>query len=129
MGFILLLYFQYGANSLTNYSTGHSAEKHAARYLKSHGYKTRALNWRTKWCEIDIIASKKRTIYFIEVKYRVNNNQGLGLDYITPKKLSRMNRAAESWVQQNNFEGNYQLGAIEVAGNNFEITNFITDIY
>lgn len=98
----------------TNYQTGHDAEKQAARYLESRGFKIRELNWKTRYCEIDIVAEKGGTIYFVEVKYRRNAAHGIGLEYITPKKLNQMRFAAEMWVQNHDWSDDYQLAAISI---------------
>lgn len=119
---------------MTNYSHGHEAEKVAAKYLESNGYKIIALNWRHARAEIDIIAQKRRRfrasgpLVFFEVKYRKTDAQGRGLDYITPKKLQQMQFAAELWVTENNYHGDYTLGAIEMAGEAYEITNLIVGL-
>lgn len=106
--------------AVTNYSAGHDAEQVAADYLKQKGFKIRECNWRTKYCEIDIVAEHDVAIYFVEVKYRKNNNQGFGLDYVTPKKLQQMAFAAEMWVSNHDWAGEYQLAAIGIDGS--EIT-------
>ena len=49
---------------------GAKAEKHVADYLVRNGFKIVASNWKTKWCEIDIVAKKDECVYFVEVKYR-----------------------------------------------------------
>lgn len=112
----------------TNYHAGYEAENVAAQYLKKLGYKIIERNWQTPRCEIDIIVSKHSTVYFVEVKYRKTNLQGGGLDYITPKKLTQMQFAAQSWVSSSQYEGEYQLSALEVSGDDFEVTNFLPDI-
>jgi putative endonuclease len=113
---------------MTNFATGRLAEKAAATYLQSQGYKVLAHNWRTQWCEVDIIASYQNAVYMCEVKYRKSTRQGGGLDYITPSKLRQMGRAADSWVALHNWQGEYQLAAIEVSGPDFATTAFITDL-
>jgi len=113
---------------MTTFDTGRQAEAAAADYLRKHGYTVVAQNWRTKWCEIDIIAQKDRAVYFCEVKYRRTNRQGGGLDYITPKKLGQMRLAAESWVHLTGWKGEYQLCAIEASGLDFRITAVVKDI-
>src|SRR3989344_7469003 len=113
---------------MTSHSTGKLAEDAAAEYLKKNGYKVLDQNWRTRWCEIDIAAEKSKTIYFVEVKYRVSNRQGSGLDYITKKKLEQMKFAAEFWVSENNWRGDYTLAAVEVSGTEFVIVNFLTEL-
>jgi Holliday junction resolvase-like predicted endonuclease len=93
---------------------GKEAEIKVAKYLKNIGFKVLGHNWRTRLCEIDLIAQKDNVIYFIEVKFRGNSEQGEGLEYITPKKLKQIHFAAEIWVQQNNWDGDYQILAASV---------------
>lgn len=96
--------------------TGRRAETAVADYLVSKGFKILAKNWRTRWCEIDIVAQKAKAVYFIEVKYRVSDSYGSGFDYITEHKLNQIKFAARFWAAQNNWEGDYRLIAAEVAG-------------
>lgn len=113
---------------MTNYTTGHSAEKVAAEYLAAQNYKILDLNWSTKYCEIDIVASKNKTVYLVEVKYRKSSAFGSGLDYVTPKKLNQMRFAAEMWVNNHKWKGDYQLAAIELSGPEFKVTTFLPDL-
>ena len=101
---------------MSNYVTGHTAEKQAAEYLKTLGFKIKQLNWKTRYCEIDIVAEKDKTIYLIEVKFRQSSKQGYGLDYVTAKKLKQMEFAAEMWVSNHKWDGDYQLAAVGVDG-------------
>ena len=55
---------------------GNLGEKIAEKYLKKKGYKILDRNFRYKrYGEIDIIATKKNNLHFIEVKTRNNNNE------------------------------------------------------
>ena len=113
---------------MTTFDTGRQAEAAAAAYLKKQGFAIVEQNWRTRWCEIDVIIQKGKVVYFCEVKYRQTDRQGGGLEYITPKKVQQMRLAAEGWVQLAGWKGEYQLCAIEVFGPNFDITAIIEDI-
>ena len=113
---------------MTTLDTGRKAEAAAAEFLQRKGCKITAKNWRTRRCEIDVIAERKGVIYFCEVKYRSSLSQGSGLEYITPKKLSQMQFACEYWVAQNNWQGEYRLCAIEVSGKDFRVTAALTDL-
>lgn len=119
---------------MTNYRTGHEAEKVAAKYLERRGYKIVALNWRHTRAEIDIVAEKrqafglKKYLVFFEVKHRKNTAQGHGLDYITPKKLRQMQFAAQLYVAQADYNGEYCLGAVELTGEEYSIGNVIEQI-
>ncbi len=113
---------------MTTTGTGRAAEAAAAEFLEGRGFKVLAKNWQPRVCEVDLIASRKKVIYFVKVKYRRGNSQGSGLEYITHAKQRQMRFAAELWVDENNWRGAYQLAAIEVSGEDFAITNFIDSI-
>jgi len=108
-------------------SSGHVAESKAANYLAHNGFVVIDHNWKTKWCEIDIIAEKNGVIHFVEVKYRKKDAQGTGLAAITPKKLRQMKFAAELWLAHKPQE-NAVLSALEVCGTEFTISEFIEHI-
>jgi uncharacterized protein (TIGR00252 family) len=104
---------------------GRKAENAVTEYLEQKGYEILERNWRTRWCEIDVVALKDMTVYFVEVKYRKNNYQGDGLEYITPKKLQQMHFAAELWVNNRRWSDDYVLAATAVTGSGFDVTDFI----
>jgi len=101
-------------------ATGRSAETAVAEYLVRQGYKVITQNWRTKTCEIDIVAQKNRVVYFVEVKYRFASAQGDGFDYITQGKLKQMHYAAQVWVSEHNWNGDYRLAAAAVSGDSYQ---------
>lgn len=110
---------------MTNYQSGHDAEKQAAEYLKQRGFKIKELNWKTKYCEIDIVAEKDKAIWFVEVKSRRSSSQGFGYEYVTSKKLQQMHFAAEMWVQNHKWQGDYRLAVISIDG---EVVTLIEDV-
>jgi len=99
----------------TTTAAGRAAEVAAANYLEQQGYKILQQNWRTRWCEIDLVAANGKIIYFVEVKYRSSSAYGTGLEYITPKKLNQMRFAADFWLAKYNWCGDGMLLGIEVA--------------
>lgn len=101
---------------------GRQAEAIAADYLRSHGFTVLAQNWRTRWCEIDIVASKGDATYFVEVKYRSRSDWGSGLDYITRTKVRQMYFAAHFWLARHGGSGDTRLAAIELTGTPPRIT-------
>lgn len=119
---------------MTNYSSGHRAEQVAAEYLRQHGYEVVALNWKHIRAEIDIVARKKigwrryGPLTFFEVKHRKTDHQGRGLDYITTAKLQQMRFAAELYVVQKRYKDEYALGAIELSGESYEVTNVLKNL-
>ena len=109
--------------------TGRKAEAAARVYLEMRGFKVIEQNWRRPRSEVDIIAEKDGIIHFIEVKYRFKDDQGSGLDAITPTKLKQMRRAAWGWVEETKWHGEYVLSAVEIAGPNFTVLGFIENVF
>ncbi|MDB5162882.1 MAG: putative Ribonuclease [Candidatus Saccharibacteria bacterium] len=83
------------STGITTKQLGDSGENQACQYLTQHGHKIVERNWKTRWCEIDIISVKEGTYYFVEVKYRKNASAGSGLEAITKTKLRQIGFAAE----------------------------------
>lgn len=98
---------------------GRKAEAAAADFLLGRGYTVIERNWRTSQCEIDIIARRDGRLYFVEVKYRENDQHGDGLDAITPRKLQQMKFAARVYLHTHQPQTNGddpQLMAIAMCG-------------
>lgn len=99
---------------------GRRAEAAVASYLLDKGYELLGQNWRTRWCEIDVVVRKDNIVSFVEVKYRKNLQYGGGLDYITSKKLQQMHFAADFWVARHRWQGDYELLVAAVTGRDFD---------
>ncbi len=108
-------------------SLGNKGEDAATEYLQKHGFSIIDRNWKTKACEIDIVAKKADILYFVEVKYRASAQQGGGIAAITPVKLKQMNRAVRFWFQKYG-ESNAKLSCIEITGSEFRVTNFVEQV-
>ncbi len=113
---------------MSHVSIGRKAEDAVAYYLQNKGYEIICQNWRTRSCEIDIVAQMDDVLYFVEVKYRQSNQYGTGLDFITPRKLKQMQYAANVWLHHNSWSGEVMLCAAEVSGDNFTVTNFVDSV-
>ncbi len=109
-------------------TAGRQAEAVAARYLANQGYEILAQNWRTKLCEIDIVAQKDQVVHLVEVKYRKKQTQGDGLQAITPKKLRQMKFAARMWQHWHGFTGGMQLSVISMSGQPPQVDEFLESI-
>ncbi len=93
----------------TTRAVGNESERVAAAYLVAHGHRIIEQNWKTKWCEIDIISVYQGTVYFTEVKHRKNDTSGNGIVAITPKKLKQMVFATKSYVAMHDAVAHVQL--------------------
>lgn len=108
--------------------TGRAAEDTAVNYLLNYGFEIMHRNWRTKFCEIDIVASKDKAVHFVEVKYRSNPHHGSSLDYIAARKQRQLKRAAMAWVGEHDWEGDWQIDAIGIDGKHVSfVPNVIND--
>ncbi len=83
---------------LSTKQIGDAAEDVVANHLEDAGHMILARNWKTKYCEIDIVSKKDDCLYFTEVKYRKNADYGDGLAAITSKKQRQMRFAAEIFI-------------------------------
>lgn len=81
---------------------GKSGEELAADLLKRNGYKIIARNYRTKLGEIDIIASDKDTVCFIEVKLRSSDRFGTPQEAVLNKKQRQISKASLLYLKDNN---------------------------
>ena len=104
---------------------GDTAEAYVVKWLISEGYKIIDTNWRTKYCEIDVIAKKDGIVLFIEVRYRKQQIWGSGVESITPKKLRQMQFAADAWMSKHNYIDNASICAAGVSGDPMRLDDFI----
>ncbi|OGK52535.1 hypothetical protein A2970_01120 [Candidatus Roizmanbacteria bacterium RIFCSPLOWO2_01_FULL_44_13] len=94
--------------SLYRKKTGNQGELDATVYLKGQGFSIIQKNYRTRFGEIDIVAEKNKTLYFIEVKTRSNDSKGKPYESINFYKLTHLKRASDMFLLQNNYK-NYKL--------------------
>ena len=103
---------------ITTRQIGDMGEQAAADWLAADGHEIIARNWRTRYCEIDIVSMKDDVLWFTEVKYRKNDDFGGGMGAITAKKQRQMRFAAELFMTQSpQYEGcDMRLLAVAVEG-------------
>lgn len=78
------------------FGLGISAESRAAAWLVAHGYRILARRWRSPLGEIDIIAARRYTLIFVEVKARATLDGAA--ESITERQRQRIAAAAEIWL-------------------------------
>lgn len=114
------------AAALSTRAVGDMSEMAAAEELVRLGHEILERNWKTKYCEIDIVSRKDDTVYFTEVKHRKNDKAGDGLAAITPKKLGQMQFAAKMYIQANNLHGiDALLVAMATTGDSPVVTSYV----
>lgn len=110
----------------TTKSIGDKAETFASNFLEHGGHTVLERNWKTKFCEVDIISVKGSTLYFTEVKYRKDDTHGDGLAAITQKKQQQMRFAAEYYVAARKLgDVSAKLAVIAVTDSPMRVSNYL----
>ena len=98
--------------------TGNFGEKAAAKMLKRHGYRILERNYVAENAEIDIIAKKKDTLAFVEVKTRniksVGRVEARPASSVTPEKQRKIIKAATRYIGYNTSDLRKRFDFIEV---------------
>jgi len=79
---------------------GDLGEGVACKYLETKGFRIVERNYLRKWGEIDIVAEKAKTLYFIEVK-TVSREPGDGHrpeENVHYRKVQRLRRAIQTYI-------------------------------
>ena len=100
---------------------GNFMEQEAIKYLEGRGFIVSAQNYRSKRCEIDIIAKRLDLTIFIEVKYRKNNLFGYPEDFLSDGQIERIYNAAEQFMLENNFINKIRFDVVAVMLKNSKI--------
>ena len=74
-------------------SIGTTYEQLGAEYLENEGYNFVAKNLFTPFGEVDLILEKDNHLFFVEVKFRSNQNYGSARESITTLKLKRLKKS------------------------------------
>lgn len=88
-------------NKVSPHSLGRQGEEAAVRYLKKKHYQIRERGFRLSRGEIDIIASHKKTLVFVEVKTRRDSSFGYPEESVTPQKIKQIKKIAQGYLTVN----------------------------
>ena len=90
--------------SNTTRDIGKYGEDLAAAYLESKDWLIFDRNYAFEKAEVDIVATDRNYIIFVEVKFRSNTYFGEPEDAVTPAKVSSIKKAAEAWIYERKME-------------------------
>jgi putative endonuclease len=100
---------------MTNQDIGRDGETIAKDYLINQGFTILQKNYRTRIGEIDIIAKKEKTIYFIEVKTRYDDKKGKPYEAVDKRKIVHLQRVANYFLLKNRFpDYKLRIGVISI---------------
>ena len=91
---------------------GNIAEDKACKYLNGKGFIIVERNFYSRFGEIDIIAIKDDILHFVEVKSGINYESAI--QNITQKKLSKLIKTADIYINKNKLNLNYMFDAIAI---------------
>lgn len=97
-----------------NRTTGAQGEEIAVGYLKGRRYEILERNYRCCHGEIDIIARRKNTLVFVEVKTRRTYAYGSPLEAVSLKKQRSISAVAQAYLQRERLCG--QAARFDVIG-------------
>ena len=113
---------------------GNLGEDLACEYLRGLRYKILERNYSTDFGEIDIICSKKRTFYFVEVKTRrrerMTAKEPRPASSVTPEKQRKILSVANYYKKSSKKNYKMQFDVIEVIidGDDHEIKHLANTI-
>ncbi len=79
---------------------GQGGEQRALAHLSAHGLRLVESNFRCKSGEIDLILRDGEALVFVEVRQRQGASHGGAAASITPAKIGRLLRAAQTYLQR-----------------------------
>ena len=95
-----------------NLNIGKRGEDIARRHLEKKGYCVIEQNYRTKYSEMDLIATKDGVLVFIEVRTKTSERFGAPEDTINKQKIARLIRSAKAYLAYKKHEGPARIDAV-----------------
>jgi putative endonuclease len=114
-----------------SHNLGQKGEDLAAEHLKNAGFKILYRNWKWGKHEIDIIAEKKDTIIFVEVKTRSDDFQMHPVTAVTNAKQRSIIFAADGYIRKFdiNKESRFDIITVIKAGESYQIDHIEDAFY
>lgn len=100
---------------MTKLELGQKGEEEVCKYLDKIGYFIVAKNFKCSYGEIDIIATDKNEIVFIEVKTRGSRKFGEAREAVNKYKKKHIKKAATFFIYKNKLENKFiRFDVVEV---------------
>lgn len=88
----------------------------AARFLQEKGYCVIERDWKSGHRDLDIIATVRDTVVFVEVKTRSSRDFGEPEDAIDYAKIRNLRMAIHHYVRFKHIKGDIRLDIVSVVG-------------
>ena len=89
-------------------------EEQAARYLRRRGWRVLERNYTVRQGEVDLIAEKRGTLAFVEVKLRRDDAFAEAREFVTAAKQQRVMTAASLYLAAHESEAQPRFDVIEI---------------
>lgn len=76
---------------------GQAGEDRAEKYFVDAGYEILGRNLTSRFGEVDLVAQKGDRLFFVEIKWRKNQNYGRAIEAVSREKQRRIRRTA-GWL-------------------------------
>lgn len=86
----------------------------AAQFLQRKHYKILAAGYRSRYGEIDLIASNRKYLVFVEVKLRKNADFANAFEHVDHYKQNRIRTTAELYLSENPIDLQPRFDVIEI---------------
>ena len=94
--------------------TGKLGETAAAAFLEQQGVRILERNFRSRFGEIDLIASNRGFVAFVEVKLRKNADFAEAREFVTAAKQRRIMTSAQFWIASHDCELQPRFDVVEI---------------
>ncbi|MDD3053622.1 MAG: YraN family protein, partial [Endomicrobiaceae bacterium] len=106
---------------ISNTDIGKNYEQIAVKYLKGLGYKIIEQNYRLLPIgEIDIIVKDKKTLVFVEVKFRQNKDYGNPSEFVNKSKQLKITKTALYYIKINSVKSDIRFDVISICNDDIE---------
>ena len=99
---------------MTAKERGSWGEEQAVLHLERHGYAVIARNERSRFGEVDIIASKGDIAAFVEVKLRGRRAIAAAREFVDARKQRKVRNMAAMWLAKQKREWQVRFDVIEI---------------
>ncbi|MDL2288677.1 YraN family protein [Oscillospiraceae bacterium OttesenSCG-928-F05] len=93
---------------------GRLGEDAVAEFLEARGYTVLQRNYRSRYGEIDVIASDSAVVAFVEVKLRKNNAFAEAREFVDGRKQTKLRTTAAQFLMENPMDRQPRFDVAEV---------------
>lgn len=110
---------------LKEYIFGFKSEDRACKWLEQNGYEIKERNFRSKFGEIDIIATKDEVLHFIEVKATYGDYEAIYR--VNKRKFDKILKTINFYFITRDVDMDFQVDVVVIDRQSIKIIDNITN--